>query len=127
MYSDIGLLLMRVLIGSFMLFAHGWGKLANFGVYSQKFPALFGLPSSVNLGLAVFSEVFCSIALILGIKTKWASVPLLITMLVAAFIVHAGDPWGKKEFALLYAIPYLTLFFTGPGGFSLDAYLQSKK
>jgi putative oxidoreductase len=44
-------------------------------------------------------------------------------MVVAAFIIHGDDPFAKKEFALLYAIPFLTLVFTGAGKFSLDAKL----
>ena len=42
-------------------------------------------------------------------------------MLVAAFVVHADDPWGKKEFALLYAIPFTALAITGGGRYALDA------
>jgi putative oxidoreductase len=41
-------------------------------------------------------------------------------MVVAAFVIHADDPWGKKEFALLFAAGFLTLVLTGPGKFSLD-------
>ena len=56
-----------------------------------------------------------------------AAVPLLVTMLVAAFVVHADDPWGKKEFALLYAIPALSLIFTGGGRFSLDQVIRNRR
>jgi putative oxidoreductase len=46
-------------------------------------------------------------------------------MLVAAFIVHATDPFfSKKEFALVYALYYLGLACTGPGRFSLDHMLR---
>ena len=45
-------------------------------------------------------------------------------MLVAAFIVHGEDPFQKKEFALLYAVPFLMLIFTGAGAFSVDARLK---
>jgi putative oxidoreductase len=41
-------------------------------------------------------------------------------MLVAAFVAHAGDPFGKKEMALLYLLVYITLFITGPGKYSID-------
>jgi putative oxidoreductase len=44
-------------------------------------------------------------------------------MWVAVFIIHADDPFGKQEFGLLYLIPYLTLYFTGPGKLSLDKQL----
>lgn len=126
MLQSIGLLLLRVFLGFFMLFAHGWGKLMKFGVLSSKFPDPLGVGSALSLSLAIFAEVFCSLLLIVGLLTRVASVPLLMTMLVAAFVVHGGDPWKKKEFALLYAVPCLTLLFTGAGRYSVDAWLSRK-
>ena len=53
--------------------------------------------------------------------------PLLITMLVAALIIHAEDPWARKELALLYAVPAIALIFTGAGRFSIDGLIWKKK
>ena len=47
--------------------------------------------------------------------------PLMITMVVAAFVVHGADPFGKKELALLYGAGALTLMLTGAGRLSIDA------
>ena len=47
-------------------------------------------------------------------------------MVVAAFVQHFGDPWGKKEFALLYAIPFAMLIITGGGKYGLDRFLEKK-
>ena len=126
MLTGIGLLFLRVFLGGFMLISHGFGKLMKFGVLSNKFPDPIGLGSSFALSLAIFSEVACSLLIILGLFTRAAAVPLLITMLVAAFVIHGGDPWKKKEFALLYAIPFLTLVFTGAGRYSLDGWFNRK-
>lgn len=117
---DTGLLLLRVATGSLMLFGHGLSKLLNFSERAGVFADPLGVGPALSLSLAVFAEVFCALAIILGFMTRFAAVPLVITMVVIAFIVHDGDPWGKKEFALLYAVPFLTLFLTGPGRFSLD-------
>lgn len=125
--ASIGLLILRIGIGSFMLFAHGWGKLAGFAELADKFPDPIGLGSTLSLALAVFAEVVCSLLIIFGLGTRLASVPFLVTMLVAAFVVHADDPWGKKEFALLYAIPALSLVFTGGGRFSLDHLIRKRR
>ena len=122
--SSLGLLILRVLVGGFMLFAHGWPKLAGFSAKSGGFPDPLGIGSAPSLTLAVFAEVVCALALMLGIFTRAAAVPLLITMLVAAFLVHGSDPFQKKEFALLYAIPFLALILTGAGKHSLDAKLK---
>lgn len=127
MAQDLGLLFLRVSIGLMMMIAHGWPKLAGFTTYSTTFPEVMGMSGQVSLTLAVFAEFFCSFALIFGILTRLVSIPLLITMLTAVLVIHADDPWNKKEFALLYAIPYLTLIFTGGGKFSLDSILLKKK
>ena len=107
-----------------MLISHGWGKLANFGAMSTKFPDLIGLGSQVSLSLAVFSEVFCSVFIVLGLLTRWVSIPLLITMAVAFFIVHGNDPFKVKELAFLYMGAYATLIFTGAGDYSLDKLIR---
>jgi putative oxidoreductase len=123
---DAGLLWMRLMLGGFMLVFHGWGKLANFSERSAKFGDPLGVGSEVSLALAVSAEVFCSLLVMAGAATRFAVVPLLITMGVAAGIVHADDPWQKQEFALLYLIPFFALFLTGPGKFSVDAWLHNR-
>ena len=120
------LLILRVVIGIFML-THGWGKMETlFSGEPIQFPDPIGVGATASLALAVFTEVLCSILLIIGLGTRLAATPLLITMLVAAFIVHANDGFAKQEFALLYAVIYLTIAIIGAGKYSLD-YLISKK
>lgn len=126
MKSDIGLLIMRLGFGGMMFFSHGQGKLFNFTNYKTKFPDPLGIGPEFSLALAVFAEFFCAIALVIGLKTRWATIPLFITMIVAAFVVHAGDPFKKQEFALLYALGYAALFFTGGGKLSVDALIEKK-
>jgi uncharacterized membrane protein YphA (DoxX/SURF4 family) len=53
-----------------------------------------GLPFPVAMAwLAVSSEVLGAIALLIGFGTRWFSIPLIVTMLVAAFSVHAKNGW----------------------------------
>ncbi|TXD43753.1 DoxX family protein [Lujinxingia vulgaris] len=125
--NDLGLLILRLWIGGAMLVAHGMPKLLSFGERSASFPDPLGLSSPVSLTLAVGAEVGASILLMLGLATRIVSVPLLFTMLMAAFVIHGDDPWQKKEFALMYAVPYLTFMLTGPGRFSLDHLIARKK
>ena len=121
-WTSLGLLLVRLGAGGMMLAGHGWAKLASFGEMADRFPDPLGLGSpTASLALAIFSEFFCAAALVVGFATRFAAVPLAVTMLVAAFAIHADDPWAKKELALLYAVPFITLVFTGAGKFSVDA------
>jgi putative oxidoreductase len=119
--GSFGLLALRVGVGAMMLFGHGWGKLAGFSAKSSVFPDPLGIGSAGSLALATFAEFFCAIALIFGFATRLAAFPLVINMLVAGFVFHAGDPWAKRELAVLYAVPYLTLLLAGGGKYSLDA------
>lgn len=125
--NSVGLLLLRVSIGIFIVAFHGWKKLANFSALKDTFQDPIGLGSQLSLTLAVGAEVFGGILLIVGLATRIVSIPLLFTMLVAAFVVHSGDPWAKQEFALIYAFAFATLIFTGPGRFSLDTILDKRR
>ena len=118
---SVGLLVLRLGVGGLMLFAHGWGKLAGYGERAGSFPDPLGVGSEFSLLLVVFAEVFCALFIMLGLATRAAVVPLIINMLVITFVIHADDPFRQQEFALLFAIPFLTLLFTGAGRFSLDA------
>ncbi|HYG02533.1 MAG TPA: DoxX family protein [Chryseosolibacter sp.] len=124
--TDAGILIARVGIGVFML-AHGYPKLqALLSDAPVEFRSVMGLSPTVSLTLAVFSEFFCSLLVIIGLATRLAVVPLAITMLVAALHVHGADPFSSKEKALLYLTVYLMLLLTGSGKFSLDALLYKR-
>lgn len=116
---DLGLLLMRLAFGGLML-SHGWPKLMNFSDRMDRFSDPLGIGSTASLSLAVFAEVFCAGFLVLGLLTRLSLIPLMITMAVAVFIVHANDPFSRQELGLLYLLAYAALFATGPGKFSLD-------
>lgn len=123
---NAALLFLRVSIGIFML-THGTSKLITLlegGPISFADP--IGIGPVASLALVVFAEVFCSLLLIFGIATRFAVIPLLITMLVAVLIVHSADVFGVKEMALLYFIVYTTIAITGAGKFSVDNLVYKK-
>ena len=99
---------------------HGWSKFLNLINGNHSFADPIGIGESASLILAVLAEFICSILLILGFKTRWAAIPLAFTMLVAAFVVHFSDPWGKKELAVIYLIGFVSIALLGPGKYSLD-------
>lgn len=120
MIQDLSYLVFRVLISAMMLFGHGWGKLSGFSTKALLFADPFGLGSNMSLGLAVFAEALCPIFVAFGLMTRLASIPIIVTMYVAAFIIHAADPFSRKEMAILYLISFAFIFLQGSGRYSLQ-------
>ena len=125
---DIGLLIFRIGISVLML-THGVPKLLKFfGSEEIVFGDPLGLGQVTTFSLAVFAEFVCAVLVLIGLGTRLAVIPIMITMAVAALIVHASDGFGRQELPLLYLFGFLLLFFTGSGKYSLDHYfLLSKK
>lgn len=125
--ASIGLLWLRILVASFML-THGAPKLMRLLSSEEiQFMNFMGMGPTVSFGLAVFAEFFCSVLLMLGLFTRLATIPLIVTMSTAAFVAHAADPFGTKERALLYLVVFVMLLITGGGRYSLDQIIFNKK
>lgn len=122
---SIALLILRVGAGGLMLI-HGIPKLQMLFSGEIQFPGVMGLSPTISLILAVFSEVLCSLLILIGLKTRLATIPLILTMLIAVFMIHASDPFAKQELGLLYLFLYIPLFLLGSGKFSVDALMQKK-
>jgi putative oxidoreductase len=118
--ASLGLLILRLGFGGLLL-THGYDKMVHYGEMSQQFMPFMGMSPSVSLGLLIFAEFFCSIFVIVGLLTRFACVPIIIAMAVALFMAHDGDVAGKGQAATLFLLSFLTLIFTGPGKFSMDA------
>ncbi len=116
----IGVLMLRVGAGVFMM-THGWSKLEGILNGNWEFADPLGLGSSLSLVAAVGAEFFCAGLVVLGLFTRAAAAPVVFTMLVAGFVVHADDGWARQEFALLFALVFFVIMFTGGGRFSLDS------
>ena len=107
------------------MLTHGFPKLMNFFQSEDlKFADPIGLGEPVTFWLAVFAEFACSVFIIFGFLTRFAAIPLITTMLVAAFIVHVDDPFGKQELPLLFLFSFILILITGPGKYSLDYFLK---
>ncbi len=118
--KDLGILIVRLTVGILMLF-HGVSKMVGgidfiVGLMQSK-----GMPGFFAYGVYI-GEVIVPLAIILGIKTRIASLIFVFNMLVAVLTVHLGDifsmdPMGgwKLELVGLYMFGALSLFFSGGG------------
>lgn len=118
----IGVLMLRVGAGVFMM-THGWGKLERILNGNWEFADPLGLGQGLSLAATAGAEFACAGLVVLGLFTRAAAAPVVFTMLIAGFVVHADDGWAKQEFALLYALVFFVIMFTGGGRFSLDSLL----
>lgn len=125
---NVALLILRVVIGVFML-THGVGKFEKLFLSDQsiQFADPIGIGAVASLVLVVFAEVFCSILLIFGLGTRLGAITLFLNMLIIAFVVHINDGFGRQEFALLYALVYLTIILMGAGKYSFDYLITNKQ
>jgi|SRR5688572_24528059 len=98
---------------------HGYQKLMNFASKSSTFVDPFGIGPSTSMALSIFAEFFCAVLIVLGLLTRFATIPLIINMGVALFIVHKGDIF-KFETPALFFFGFIALLFAGPGKFSMD-------
>ena len=123
---DVALLILRIGVAGLML-THGLPKLQMlFAGGEIQFPGMFGLSPLLTVSLAVFAEVVCSLLLLVGLGTRVATIPLIITMLIAVFMFHANDPFASKELGLLYLLVYLPLLLLGGGKYSVERMLSGR-
>ncbi len=129
--ASAALLILRLVAGTaFML--HGWPKIQNpmgwMGPDAK-------IPGALLL-LAAVSEFFGGLSWILGLLTPISSFGIAITMAVATCthalvfndpFVAAGPGKGSFEPALMYFAVALVLMLVGPGKFSADHQIFSKK
>jgi len=72
----------------------GWNKYLGFNSTASWFEHSLELPfPELMAALAVSTELLGGILLIIGFGTRFISVPLMIVMLVAAFMVHWDNGW----------------------------------
>jgi putative oxidoreductase len=121
---QLGLALVRIIVGV-TFFMHGWMKLFTFGI-----PGVTGMLTGMGIPMPglmayvlTFAELLCGLALILGLLTRLAAIPLLIDMLVVVLHVKLGGgffaPKGS-ELEILLAVGALALVVGGGGAWSLD-------
>ena len=127
----IGLLFIRMYLFNVMWFA-GTGKILNIDKFSGWLGTL-GVPfPEIVTWMVIITEAGGAVLLLTGLFVRWASIPLLITMFFAGYLVHADNGWSYEnngiELAVTYSLMLLILLFQGGGRFiSLDYWVSNKK
>ena len=123
-FEHLALLIFRVLIACLLL-THGFPKLQKLLSGDEiQFMDPYGLGVTTSFVLVVFAEFVCSVLVILGLATRLATIPIIITMATAVIIAHANDPFGVKEKPLLFLVCFVFILIIGAGKYSVDNSLR---
>ena len=131
-YRDAGLLILRIGLGLMYMFAHGWSKVIG---GPDLWEMIGANAANVGLGfaptfwgfMAAFAEFGGGLLLVLGLFFRPALVLLLGVMTTAAVSHIVGDVPGPPWHPIELGIVLISLFLIGPGRYSLDAKLHSRR
>lgn len=119
-FTDLGLLLLRLMIGVIFL-TSGWSDVKDPAKRSQSIGMSKGF--TMFLGLA---EIAGSLGIVLGVFQQLAAIGLILIMLGAIqkkiFVWHTGF-WGEKasgwHYDLIFVVMCLVVLFTNGGRYVL--------
>ena len=125
-----GITVLRVVVGIVFL-AHGGQKLFVWGFGGMAgFLGQVGIPAPMLAAVVVtLVELLGGLALLLGLFTRWAAIPLAINMAVAILTVHLRAGFflpNGYEFALTLLAATVALSLLGSGEASVDRLLEKR-
>jgi putative oxidoreductase len=102
----------------------GWGKVHNLGKVTGFFAEL-GIPApGLNAVVVSYSELVCGALLLVGLASRLATIPLIVSMAVALITAKAADIHGLSDLFGTVEFTYLALLLViavnGPGPLSAD-------
>ncbi|HEX4335045.1 MAG TPA: DoxX family protein [Polyangiaceae bacterium] len=125
----LALLLGRLAVG-LLFMSTGWGKVHNLEKVTHFFVTL-GIPMpALNAVVVGYSELICGTALVLGLFTRLATIPLIVSMIIAILTAKLPDIHGlfdligAEEFTYLVVLVMIAIL--GPGRLSADHFIAQK-
>ena len=122
-------LLLRGTIG--LVFAStGWGKVHNLDKVTAFFTELKIPMPHLNAIVVGWSELICGSLLVLGLATRFAVIPLIISMIVALLTAIRPDIHGFLDLVAkdewLYMMVLMAIGILGPGKASIDKLIADR-
>lgn len=125
---DLASLILRLVVASSVLYGHGLGKFQKVLAGGDiDFVNFLGLGAKTTFIIVMFAEFICAAMVVIGLFTRLALIPLLINMAYIVLVIHKADDFGAKELPLIYLAVWFALFMLGPGKYSLDRMIRSRK
>ena len=116
----------------YVLWFAGINKIDSFDKFSGYLGTL-GVPfPDIFTWLVIIIEAGGAALILIGLFVRWSSIPLLVVMFFAGYLVHWQNGWPHEangiEFAAIYSLMLLTLLCFGGGKYlSLDYWVSSNK
>ncbi len=104
-----------------LLYVHGIPKILHYANELAHIEDPFGLGPSLSLWAAIFAEVLCPIAIVLGVGTRLACLPIIVVLLIAMLAVHPDWSVAEGQFGWLLLIIFMTIGLCGTGRWGLLA------
>ncbi len=128
------LLVMRLFWG-YGFFMAGSGKFQDMGKIIEFFKSVGIAAPEFNAYLVGTVEILCGILLIVGFASRFAAIPLIITMVTALATFHREAVMSilnnfeafSMQGPIGYLLTALVVFCFGPGLFSIDAIIKKSR
>jgi putative oxidoreductase len=127
--DSVALLVVRLTVGVLFV-STGWGKVHNLASVVDYFGQLHIPAPAFNATLASWTELLGGSLLVLGLASRLAALPLMVTMTVALLTalldkIHSlPDLFGQVEWTYLVLLLVVVVF--GPGEASIDARVRPR-
>ena len=121
-----GLLLTRIILGSFLIY-HGWeffdaDKIKEY----QQWDAFKSSSGEFLVYTGKGAELLAGFMFVLGFLTRIACLFTIGTMLYIAFLLGNGKIFSNDQHPALFVLISVLFIFTGPGKYSLDHMIFDK-
>ena len=127
--NDLPLLLLRLVL-AYGFYGPAMMKIKDIGAIAEWFQSMEMPFPTLNAYLAAYTEFLGFIFLALGFATRFISIPLIITMLVAIKTTHWENGFNASdngfEIPLYYIVMLVVLLFNGAGKLSVDYFINKK-
>ncbi len=124
-YSDLSLLLLRILTGAFLIYGTQDNILSDARMHEfVQFLAKRGFVwPELMAPLSVYAQFICGVLLVLGLLTRWAGLLMTFNFIVAVVMVHWSQDFRGWWPAIVLVFISLHFALHGAGRYSLDAWL----
>ncbi|MCM1348127.1 MAG: DoxX family protein [Firmicutes bacterium] len=132
-YTNMARLFMRLFVGV-MFMQFGIRQLTMYHELVNEFPSMLGLSPQACLVIMITIELVCSLLIMVGFLTRFATIPAVLSM-TAAEVWIANDLmphinlWGITStqpgyLPVMFIGIFLFLLLAGPGKISVDYFLS---